>query len=139
MSTILKNEQLKNNFVINNVDSRKDINMSEEIKEEQKKEKCECSGKCKCVKVFLLGILASFLGCILALLIFSAATKPSIPPSPMMFGPPHAQQFHHGKFKHGHFKKMRPEFRKEFRGEKFKKDFDREMSPREQKSDFIED
>ena len=120
--------------------------MSEEIKEEQKTEKCECSGKCKCVKVFLLGVLASFLGCLIALCLFTAATRPKMPPMPlcpMMFGPPQAQQFHHGKFPPRNFKKMRPEFRKEFRdefrGEKFQKNFEREMNQREQNPYFVED
>ena len=51
--------------------------MTEEIKEEKK---C-CS---KDLKTFLLMILASFLGTLVALCIYSAATKPQIPPCPMM-------------------------------------------------------
>ena len=111
--------------------------MSEEIKEEQKNEKCECKGKC--VKVFLLGVLASFFGCLVALCLFAAATKPVMPPQPMMFGPPQAQQFHHGKFKHGQFKGQRPEFKKQFKEEKFQKKSDNKMKQREQSPDFDED
>ena len=115
--------------------------MSEEIKEELKEEKCKkCDGKC--VKVFLLGILASFLGCLLALLIFSAATRPKMPPAPMMFGPPRAQQvqmFHPEKFRHGEFRGPKSEFRHKFRGEKFKKNFDEKMIPRGPRPDFDED
>ena len=91
--------------------------MSEEIKEEvnaEKQEKCECKGKC--IKIFLLGILASFLGCLVALCLFSAVKRPPMPPQKMMFGPPHVQQIHNEKFKHGEFKgqrnKMRPDFQK---------------------------
>ena len=69
--------------------------MSEEIKEEQSK-KCECQGKC--IKVFLLGILASFIGCLLALCIFSAATKPKFPPPMMMKRPMPMQQFNYDGF-----------------------------------------
>ena len=139
----IKNEHFKNNFVIHNVASRKDIIMSEEIKEELKQKtdkKCECTGKC--IKVFLLGIFASFLGCLLALLIFGAATKPKMPPAPMMFGPPQAQQsqmFHHGKFKHGEFKGPESGFPHKFRGEKFKKNFDEKMIPKGPRPDFDED
>ena len=109
--------------------------MSEEIKEElneTKTKKCECDGKC--IKVFLLGILASFFGCLMALLLFTAATKPKMPPAPMMFAPPQAQQFHHaklnhGKFKHGEFKGQRPDFCPNFKGENSRRGIDRPMDP----------
>lgn len=114
--------------------------MTEEIKEElkeQKAEKCDCKCGGKCVKVFLLGVLASFLGCLLALLIFSAATKPQMPPAPMMFGPPQAQQFHHGKFKHGEFKKHK--MHKKFQKGDFEKRADFDSDKRDLKPDYDED
>lgn len=49
--------------------------MSEEIKTEVK--------ECKCLKVFLLNVFASFLGCLIALCIYNAATRPQFPPIPM--------------------------------------------------------
>ncbi len=52
--------------------------MSDEIKEEKKE--CKCS---KELKMFLLTILGSFLGCLVALCLFTAAVKPQTqPPHP---------------------------------------------------------
>jgi len=74
--------------------------MTEEIKQEIKEERC------KCLTFFLLNILASFLGCLVALCIYNAATKPQFPPI-MIKGPcPIMQQNfhreHHPNFRGGH-------------------------------------
>ncbi|MBQ7449955.1 hypothetical protein IJS77_00945 [bacterium] len=98
--------------------------MSEEIKEEQTK-KCECKGKC--VKIFLMSVLASFLGCLIALCIFSAATKPKFPPQPMMHGPMYIQNIGHGFNPHQKhfkdFKGQRPDFQQNFRGQDIQRNF----------------
>lgn len=120
---IRKNEQIKISFVIYDVDNRKDVIMSEEIKEEvnvQKQEKCKCTGKC--IKVFLLGILASFLGCLIALCLFSAIKRPPMPPKVMRFGPPPVQQIHHSKFRHGQFNGQRPQMGPDFKKREIQKD-----------------
>ena len=75
--------------------------MTEEIKEEKK---CQC-----CIspeyKQFLLTILAAFLGCLVALCLYSAAVKPKMPtPPPYGFGGPcpiHKMQMHHPRFERG--------------------------------------
>jgi hypothetical protein len=59
--------------------------MTEEIKNEVLEEKKEC--KCrKELKMFLLTILGSFLGCLVALTLFTAAIKPQ-PPMPQQLPP----------------------------------------------------
>jgi len=63
--------------------------MTEEIKQEKKEQKCEC----KELKAFLLMILASFLGALVALCIYGAATRPQLPP-PMINQPCPIQKFH---------------------------------------------
>ena len=103
--------------------------MTEELKTEieEKKENNEKKGKCCCckeLKMFLLVIFGSFLGCLVALCLFSAAIKPKFPPPMPMMGPPQIQQMHHGKFDRHQWKKQ--EFKKDKRD--FKKapenDFD---------------
>ena len=84
--------------------------MTDEIKTEKK----ECC--CKELKGFLLTILASFLGCLVALCLYSAATKPQLPP-PMIKSQCPIQQFEH----HRHFMNGEPgikHFNKDFRGDK---------------------
>ena len=111
--------------------------MTEEIKEELKEQKtkiCNCDGTC--IKVFLLGILASFFGCLLALLLFSATVKPKMPPAPMMFGPPQAQQIHHGKFRQGEYRGQKNKMHSNFNNERFQKKFDKKMSPKMKRPNF---
>lgn len=105
--------------------------MTEEIKTEVKEEKKVCN--CKELKLFLLVILASFFGCLVALCIFAAATKPQLPPMPpKMYGPAAVGHFGHGKFKHHKkmkFEKRMKKFgeipnRPEFKGENFPQDID---------------
>lgn len=92
--------------------------MSEEIKteiqeKEKEEKKCECGCGCKCeaLKAFLLVVFGSFLGCLVALCLFSAVVKPKMPPiPPQIFAPAPFQQVEHGKF--GHRKGLPPEFKK---------------------------
>lgn len=89
--------------------------MSDEIKEEFKNDKRE--HKCtKELKMFLLMILGSFLGCLVALCLFTAAVKPQ----PHHGCPCHqprieAGRFHHdigaprGEFRRGKFQEHRGE------------------------------
>lgn len=51
--------------------------MTEEIKENEKQCNCCLSPE---YKQFLATILASFLGCLVALCLYSAATRPQLPP-----------------------------------------------------------
>jgi hypothetical protein len=55
--------------------------MADEIKNEINEEKKECRCR-KELKLFLLMILGSFLGCLVALTLFTAAIKPNVPPAP---------------------------------------------------------
>ncbi len=66
--------------------------MTEEIKNENR----------DCLKGFLLMVLASFLGTLVALCLFSAAVKPQFPPQPMMQGPCPIQKMHHPNFNKRH-------------------------------------
>lgn len=92
-------------------------NINTEIKEEKK---CCCGNKA--LKIFLLNILGSFLGCLVALCLYSAATKPQISPCPMK-APCPIQQIHQqrGFGHHKDFKGHRPEIKKEFKGNKFER------------------
>jgi len=56
--------------------------MSDEIKEEIKDEKKCCCCISDDYKKFLLTILASFLGCLVALCLYGATTRPQLPPQP---------------------------------------------------------
>lgn len=56
--------------------------MSDEIKEEIKDEKKCCCCISDDYKRFLLTILASFLGCLVALCLYGATTRPQMPPQP---------------------------------------------------------
>jgi hypothetical protein len=88
--------------------------MAEEIKTEIVEDKKEC--KCrKELKLFLLMILGSFLGCLVALTLFTASIKPQAPQPPM---PP--QRIEAGRMQHemgaprGDFRGDRgPDFRQE--------------------------
>ena len=109
--------------------------MTEEIKPEiEKKEKKECC--CDCLKKFLLTSLAAFFGCLVALCLYGAATRPSFPPPMMMKGPNQMRPFEHGKFDRHQvnpaiMKGQRPEKkfdkRDENKGEKWDKDFDKDF------------
>ena len=108
--------------------------MSEEIKteiQEEKKDEKKCDCGCTCaLKAFFLVVCGSFLGCLVALCLFSAAVKPKMPPMPpQMLGPAPFQQVEHGKF--GHQKGMRPEFKKrDFDGRPDMKKFPEGMAPK---------
>lgn len=90
--------------------------MADEIKEE----KVIISKEYKC---FLLNILGSFLGCLVALCLFSAAVKPQTPP-PI---PCHCQKMMHHKQFPGDFKGNK--MHKNFEGKKF----DKQVPPEFQK------
>ena len=105
--------------------------MTEEIKTEEKKE-CECGCDCKCeaLKKFLLMVLASFLGTLVALCLFTAAIKPKMPPMPQMRGPVPMQQFEHGKFDHNrggrpNVRIRRIDANQNFEGERMHPQFDK--------------
>lgn len=113
--------------------------MTEEIKteietKEEKTEEKKCC--CECLKKFLLTSLAAFFGCLVALCLYSAATRPQFPPPPMMKGPHQMRPFEHGRFDRHQasppeMKGQRPEkkFDKKggFKDEKWKKDFDNDF------------
>lgn len=91
--------------------------MTEEIKEEKK---CNC-----CIspeyKQFLLTILASFLGCLVALCLYSAAMKPQLPPPPCGGCPiKKMHQFHKG-FPDKHFQKHRIHRHGEFKPDQMRR------------------
>ncbi|MBO6088117.1 hypothetical protein J6P92_07240 [bacterium] len=87
--------------------------MSDEIKEEKK---CNC-----CIsedyKRFLLTILASFLGCLVALCLYGAATKPQIPPQPCPLIRMEAPNFGHHRGNHPEFNHRKTD--KRFEHKKF--------------------
>ena len=93
--------------------------MTEEIKEEKK---CNC-----CIspeyKQFLLTILASFLGCLVALCLYNASVKPKYPPAPN-FGPCPIQKMHkfHKGFPNPEFRKHKMHKPGEFAPEKIRRD-----------------
>lgn len=93
--------------------------MTEEIKDEKK---CNC-----CIspeyKQFLLTILASFLGALVALCLYNASLKPQYPPAPS-FGPCPMHKMHkmHKGFPNPEFKKDRIHKHGEFAPEKIKRD-----------------
>ena len=91
--------------------------MTEEIKNEEiKDEKCKCDKKE--LKIFLLNILGSFLGCLVALCVFSAAVRPQLPPPTQM--PCHRME--HARFHHEIGRP--PENIKRFERRKFNKHFE---------------
>lgn len=98
--------------------------MTEEIKNEEiKDEKCKCDKKA--LKIFLLNILGSFLGCLVALCVFSAAVRPQLPPPPQM--PWHRMEqarFHHEMGR-------RPENMRRFEERKFDKRFENRQFDKE--------
>lgn len=99
--------------------------MTEEIKNEEVKE-CKCDKKA--LKIFLLNILGSFLGCLVALCVFSAAVKPQLPPPPQMPCPRMEQPGFHHQFG------KRPEGMRNFEGKRFEKRIDvRQIPPEFQK------
>ena len=66
--------------------------------------------------MFLLVIFGSFLGCLVALCLFSAMMRPKFPPPMPMRGHPQIQQMHQGKFdrhqgKRHEFRKNKKEYR----------------------------
>lgn len=92
--------------------------MTEEIKNEEiKDEKCKCDKKA--LKIFLLNILGSFLGCLVALCVFSAAVRPQLPPPPQM--PCHRME----QARLHHEIGRRPEGTKRFEGIKSDKRFEK--------------
>ena len=101
--------------------------MTEEIKTEEKETKKVCN--CGCLEKFLVVLFASFLGALLALCLYNAAARPDFPPQTIINCP--QQEFGYKKFHH--FKGVPPEFKKqkfdkkgEFKGKKFRKQFDGE-------------
>lgn len=96
--------------------------MTEEIKNEEiKNEKCTCDKKA--LKIFLLNILGSFLGCLVALCVFSAAVKPQLPPPPQMPCFRMEQpRFHHQFGRH-------PQGIRKFEGRRFDKRIERRQLP----------
>lgn len=121
--------------------------MTEEMKTENVEEKkecdCDCCCKCEALKKFLLLVLASFLGTLVALCLFTAVVKPKLPPMPLMRGPVPMMQVEQGRFDRHH--DFNPEMRikkwevqKEFKGEKFDKQFDK-APRRPEKDPFKED
>ena len=119
--------------------------MTEGLKKENVEEtkECNCDLCCKCeaLKKFLLLVLASFLGTLVALCLFSAVVKPKMPPMPLMRGPVPMMQVEHGKF--DHHRDFNPEMRikkseiqKEFKGEKFDNQFER--APRKPEKDAFD-
>ena len=95
-----------------------------EIQEKEKEEKCGCGCKCEALKAFLLVVFGSFLGCLVALCLFSAAMKPKMPPMPpKMLAPAPFHQVEHGKL--GSQKGMRHEFKeRDFEGRPDMKNFE---------------
>jgi len=95
--------------------------MTDEINTEIKEEKrCGCDKKA--LKIFLLNILGSFLGCLVALCLYNAAVRPQMPPCPMK-APCPIQQMHHQKDfgQHKDFRGHKPEFKKDFKGNKIER------------------
>ena len=96
--------------------------MAEEEKNnsEVKSEKeCNCCCYCKEIKKFLGIVLASFIGCLIALLVFGAVAKPKFPPPMPMGGQPQFNQMHHGHFD------RHPDRHFKFKGENFDKKFEK--------------
>jgi len=99
--------------------------MGEEIREELNEEKrCNCDKKD--LKRFLLTILGSFLGCLVALCLYGAAIKPQQPQIPCPCAIHKMQnhgmhEFDRQKIHHQNFHK--PDMKKDFQGpQKFGKD-----------------
>ena len=105
--------------------------MSEEIKTEIEKteevvEKKEC--KCRCLEKFLVTMFASLLGTLLALCLYSAATRDNVP-SPTVVTCPSQHHFDHGRFdRHPgmskEFKNQKFDKKSGFKGEKMRKHFE---------------
>ena len=93
--------------------------MTEEEKQENNEKKCKCCCS-KELKMFLLVIFGSFLGCLVALCLFSAMMRPKFPPPMPMGGQPQIQQMHQGKFDrhkrhHSEFKGQKQKNKKDFK------------------------
>lgn len=91
--------------------------MTDEIKEEIKEEK-----KCNCCisadyKRFLLTILASFVGCLIALCLYNASVKPPMPPQPCPIVRMEVPQFEHHRGPHPNFEHKK--FDKKFEHKNF--------------------
>ena len=77
----------------------------------------------------MLTVLGSFLGCLVALCLYNAATRPQLPPPPMQ-GPFPIQNFEHKKFNHHpDFRGQRPNMPPQFRGEEEHKKFNGDFKP----------